>query len=172
MVAAMITPDHCRAFARYNRWQNRSIYAAAGTLSDAERRQDRGAFFGSIHATLSHLLWGDTVWMSRFDGWDPPGGAIRDSVGLEPDWDRLCARREETDARILDWAGRVDPAWLMADTTWYSGALGREVTKPAGYCVAHFFNHQTHHRGQVHAMLTAAGARPGDTDLFAMPADA
>ncbi len=172
MVRPMITPDHCRTFARYNRWQNRSIYGAAATLSEAERRQERGAFFGSIHATLSHLLWGDTVWMSRFDGWEKPQGAIRDSTGFAPDWDDLCARREAADARILDWAGRVDPAWLASDATWFSGALGREVTKNAGLCVAHFFNHQTHHRGQVHAMLTAAGARPGDTDLFAMPDEA
>jgi uncharacterized damage-inducible protein DinB len=168
----MITPEYCRQMARYNAWQNRSLYAASEAIGEDARRQDRGAFFGSIHATLSHLLWGDTVWMSRFDGWEKPEGGIPQSVGFEPDWDKLCARREETDARISDWATRVDPSWLMADTTWYSGALGRNVTKAAGYCVAHFFNHQTHHRGQVHAMLTAAGARPGDTDLFAMPDDA
>jgi uncharacterized damage-inducible protein DinB len=168
----MITPAACLTFARYNRWQNRSIYDAASTLSDEERRRDRGAFFGSIHATLSHLMWGDTVWMSRFDGWEKPAGAIRDSVGFVADWDALRARRAAADARIVDWAGRVDPAWLASDATWYSGALGREVTKNAGLCVAHFFNHQTHHRGQVHAMLTAAGARPADTDLFAMPDEA
>ena len=165
----MITPDWCRLMAAYNAEMNRRIYAAADTLDDAARRADRGAFWGSIHGTLSHLLWGDTTWMSRFDGWEKPAGAIRESMHLEPDWDRLRARREEADARILDWARRVEPAWLASEATWYSGALGRDVTKPAGLCVAHFFNHQTHHRGQVHAMLTAAGARPGDTDLFAMP---
>ena len=165
----MMTPELCAAMARYNAWQNANLYGAAEGLSDAERRRDRGAFFGSIHATLSHLLWGDSVWMSRFDGWDKPDVAIRDSAAFEPDWERLRARRTEADARIADWAGRVDPAWLGSDATWYSGALGREVTKNAGLCVAHFFSHQTHHRGQVHAMLTAAGVRPGDTDLFAMP---
>jgi uncharacterized damage-inducible protein DinB len=168
----MMTPDLCQAFARYNAWQNASIYGAAATLSEAERRRDRGAFFGSIHATLSHLLWGDTVWMSRFDDWDRPEVGIAGSVDFEPDWARLVQRRGEADARIRDWAGRVTPEWFAGDRTWYSGVLGRDVTKPAGYCVAHFFNHQTHHRGQVHAMLTAAGARPGDTDLFAMPDDA
>ena len=167
-----MTPELCRTMARYNAWQNANLYDAASQLSDDDRRRDRGAFFGSIHATLSHLLWGDTIWMSRFDGWEKPRGAIRDSVDLEPDWDRLRTLRKEADARILDWAGRVDPDWLGSDATWYSGALGREVTKPVGLCVAHFFNHQTHHRGQVHALLTAAGARPGDTDLFAMPDDA
>jgi uncharacterized damage-inducible protein DinB len=158
--------------ARYNAWQNANLYGAAAGLSDAERRRDRGAFFGSIHATLSHLLWGDTVWMSRFDGWEKPEGGISGSAEFEGDWDRLAERRREADARIRDWAGRVTPGWLASELTFYSGVLGREVSTPAALCAVHFFNHQTHHRGQVHAMLTAAGARPGDTDLFVMPADA
>jgi uncharacterized damage-inducible protein DinB len=165
----MMTPELCATMARYNAWQNANLYGAAGHLTDEARRLERGAFFGSIHATLSHVLWGDTVWMSRFDGWERPEVAIRDSAGFEPDWDRLGARREEADARIVGWSLRVEPDWLAGDLTWFSGALGREITRSAGLCVAHFFNHQTHHRGQVHAMLTAAGARPGDTDLFAMP---
>jgi uncharacterized damage-inducible protein DinB len=168
----LMTTELCRTLARYNAWQNASLYGAASGLADAERRRDRGAFFGSIHATLAHLLWGDTMWMSRFDGWEPPAGGIPDSVRFEDGWERLADRRRTADARIRDWAERVEQGWLAADMTWYSGALGREVTKGAGLCVAHFFNHQTHHRGQVHAMLTAAGARPGATDLFAMPDDA
>lgn len=165
----MITPDYVRTMARYNRWQNRSLYGAAATLSDTARRQGRGAFFGSIHETLSHLLWGDSMWMSRFDGWDRPDVGIPGSAGWVADWDDLVARRVEADARILGWAGRTTDAGLGGPLRWYSGALGREVEKPFALCVAHFFNHQTHHRGQVHAMLTAAGARPGDTDLFVMP---
>ncbi len=73
--------------------------------------------------------------------------------------------RAEADRRITDWAGRVTPDWLLGDLTWFSGALGKEMSKPTGLLVVHFFNHQTHHRGQVHAMLTAAGERTGDTDL-------
>jgi uncharacterized damage-inducible protein DinB len=165
----MITPDYVRTMARYNRWQNRNLIGAAATLSDAARREARGAFFGSIHETLSHLLWGDTMWMSRFDGWDRPDVGIPGSAGWVADWDELVARRDEADARILDWAGRLTDADLAGPLRWYSGALGREIEKPCALCVAHFFNHQTHHRGQVHAMLTAAGTRPGDTDLFVMP---
>lgn len=164
-----MTPELCRTMARYNAWQNANLFGAAAELPDAERRRDRGAFFGSIHATLSHLLWGDTMWMSRFDGWERPEVGIAGSVAFAGEWEVLVARRAEADARIRDWAGRVAPDWLASELRWHSGALGREVTKSAGLCVAHFFNHQTHHRGQVHAMLTAAGARPGDTDLFAMP---
>lgn len=167
----MIDPGYVHLMARYNRWQNSNLYGAADALSEDARRADRGAFFGSIHATLSHLLWGDTMWMSRFDGWDAPGGGIAGSVAWVSDWEALKEGRAKADRRIVDWAGRVSGEALDADLSWHSGALGRDVSKPMGLCVAHFFNHQTHHRGQVHAMLTAAGAEPGDTDLFIMPDD-
>lgn len=165
----MISPDWCRTMARYNSWQNENIVSAAETLDDAARRADRGAFFGSIAGTLSHLLWADLVWMSRFDGGEPPPGRIKDSPALFPDWGAFLERRRATDRRILDWAARLEEGDLDGALSWFSGALGREVTRPRAICVAHMFNHQTHHRGQVHAMLTAAGARPGDTDLFVMP---
>lgn len=165
----MIDSGFVRLMARYNAWQNRNLYETAATIGDAARRADRGAFFGSIHGTFSHLLWGDTMWMSRFDGWDKPGCGISESAGWVPDWDDLRARRDEADAAIRDWAGRVSDAALAGELRWYSGVLQRDVEKPYALCVTHFFNHQTHHRGQVHAMLTAAGARPGDTDLFIMP---
>lgn len=165
----MITPEYMRLMARYNAWQNRSLYGAADGLDDAARRLDRGAFFGSIHNTLSHILWGDTIWMSRFDGWEPPELAISESGRFVLDWDALKARRLAADARILDWAGRAGPADLAGDLRWYSAAIGREFTRPRALLVMQLFNHQTHHRGQVHAMLTAAGARPEDTDIPFMP---
>ncbi len=165
----MITAAFVRTMARYNRWQNDSLYTAAASLDDVERRRDRGAFFGSIHGTLSHLLWGDTIWMSRFDGWVAPEVSIPGSADWVNDWATLAARRAEADAKILEWSDRVTDAHLSGDLAWFSGALGRDVTRPMAVCVTHFFNHQTHHRGQVHAMLTAAGTRPDATDLFAMP---
>ena len=64
----MITPAWVRAMAAYNAEMNRRLYRAAETLADSARRAERGAFFGSIQGTLCHLLWGDTAWMSRFDG--------------------------------------------------------------------------------------------------------
>ena len=82
------------------------------------------------------------------------------------DWSELRVQRFATDEQIVLWAEQVDAAWLASDLTWFSGAARQEVTKPVGFLVTHFFNHQTHHRGQVHAMLTAAGAKPDDTDLF------
>lgn len=165
----IVTPGYCALMARYNTWQNRSLVAAAGTLDAPARAADRGAFFGSIRGTLSHLLWADLLWMSRFDGGPRPAGGIAESADLFPDWDALTRERAATDRCILGWADRLGPEALEGVLTWRSGALGREVSRPVGLCVAHFFNHQTHHRGQVHAMLTAAGAAPADTDLFIMP---
>lgn len=168
----MITPAYVGTLARYNRWQNESLYRAAATLSDTERCADRGAFFGSIHGTLNHILWGDQIWMSRFAGTPPPRvGTIKDSVALCSTWSDLVAERESFDETIVAWSEQVDEAWLDGTLTWYSGAMGRELTKPRGLLVVHMFNHQTHHRGQVHALLTSCGARPDATDIAFMDRD-
>jgi uncharacterized damage-inducible protein DinB len=165
----MISVDHVRRFAAYNAWMNGKVYSAAAGLSDEARRTDRGAFFGSIHGTLNHLLWGDQMWMSRFAGTPKPAATIRESRNLIGDFGELRAGRERFDAVIVDWAARLDPDWLVGDLTWFSGAAGREVTKPKWLLVTHMFNHQTHHRGQVHCLLTQCGVDPGDTDLPFMP---
>ncbi|CAH0219935.1 DinB family protein [Roseomonas sp. CECT 9278] len=161
----MVSPAWCRMMAAYNAEMNRRLYAAADTLDDALRRADGGAFWGSIHGTLSHLLWGDTIWMSRFDGWDPPPVAMQDSPRMVADWPALRAARVAADARIAAWAEGLTDQRLAASLTWFSGISGREVTMPLWVLVGHVFNHQTHHRGQAHALITRAGARPGDTDL-------
>jgi uncharacterized damage-inducible protein DinB len=165
----MIDVGYVQRMARYNRWQNENLYGVADTLSDAERNRPRGAFFGSIHATLSHLLWGDRAWMSRFAGTPRPEGGIPGSVSLYPDWDVLKRERTAFDAVIIDWADRLDPAWLTDDLTWYSLAAKAQLAKPKWLLVTHMFNHQTHHRGQVHCLLTQAGGKPADTDLTFMP---
>lgn len=162
----MIDPAYVRTLARYNAWQNDNLYGAAAGLDDAARRQPRGAFFGSIHGTLCHLLWADRIWLHRFAGTPKPAGGIKESHLLVEGWDDLVAARRDLDAAIAGWAADLSADWLAADLTWFSGAVGREMRKPAWFLVTHMLNHQTHHRGQVHAMLTAAGARPGDTDLM------
>ena len=162
----MITPGHVRAMAEYNRWQNENLYGAAEGLDDRARKAPRGAWFGSIHATLNHILYGDQIWMSRFAGTPKPkASSIPDSVGMYEAWDDLKRERTAFDQVIIDWADRLDPAGLAGDLTWLSGAVGRELTSPRWLLVTHMFNHQTHHRGQVHCMLTQAGVRPGSTDL-------
>jgi len=162
----MIDTAYVSRMARYNRWQNQNLYGVADTLSDDARRRECGAFFGSIHKTLSHLLWGDRIWMSRFTPSVPaPEGGIPTSASLYPDWAALKRGRSDCDAAIIGWAETLDPAWLDGDLTWYSGAAKRELSKPKWLLVTHMFNHQTHHRGQVHCMLTQAGGKPSDTDL-------
>ena len=137
-----------------------------------ERKEMRGAFFGSIHGTLNHLLWGDQIWMSRFAG-TPRANIHCRAVGR---WQlrRLgltsnvnAPLRRCRDQRL----GRPNTdGWLVTgDLTWYSGTAKRDITKPRWLLVTHMFNHQTHHRGQVHCMLTQAGAKPDDTDITLLP---
>jgi uncharacterized damage-inducible protein DinB len=161
----MIEAAYVQRMARYNRWQNASLYGAADVLSDDERRRECGAFFGSVHKTLSHLLWADRMWMSRFTDVPKPQGGIPESATHYPEWEGLKRERAAFDETIVQWADGLDPDWLAGDLTWYSGAVKRDLTKPKWLLVAHMFNHQTHHRGQVHCMLTQAGGRPQATDL-------
>ncbi len=171
----MITPGWVRLMAAYNSEMNRRLYAAGDRLADEQRHAERGAFFGSLHATLSHLVWADHMWMSRFYGWERPRGGIQDSATLHPEWEGLRAARFDTDARLETWAARVDPAWLGGRLTWVSSSGGREFTRDTALVVTHMFNHQTHHRGQAHALITGFGEETGATDLpfvldFASPA--
>ncbi|WP_010141784.1 DinB family protein [Oceanicola sp. S124] len=165
----MISPDYCRRMARYNAWQNRQMGNAMAGLSPAELTRDRGAFFGSILGTANHLIWGDATWLSRFAGTPKPVGGIKESPAMFATLAEWQAERFRLDGHVQEWAESLGSLDLTGDLRWYSGAAGREVSKPLGLLVMHFFNHQTHHRGQIHAMLTAAGATPGDTDLFLMP---
>jgi uncharacterized damage-inducible protein DinB len=98
-----MTSDHFQVLARYNRWMNEKFYAVAAELTDEERKQDRGAFFKSIHATLNHILLADRVWMGRFtgavleDGWMGPGGIRSLDQELYSDFEQLRRERTKTD---------------------------------------------------------------------------
>jgi len=162
----MISTQYVVLMAAYTEWQNRNLYGAADTLTDEARFAERGAFFGSIHATLNHLLWGDQLWMHRLAGTRAPNKPdIPGSVSIHADWQALKSDRFTTDAAILDWSRRVTDTDLEGDLSWFSGAIDAEVSRPRWVLVVQLFNHGTHHRGQVHAMLTAAGAKPDDTDV-------
>ena len=162
----MITPAFVLTMAAYNAEMNRRVYGAAASLSEAQRRADGGAFWGSIQGTLCHLLWADQVWMSRLDGWDKPDLPLDRSAGfLDGPFDVMTAARIGMDERLLGWAERVDDDWLAGELVWFSGATQRQQTRPRALVVMHLFNHQTHHRGQAHALLTRAGAQTGATDL-------
>ncbi|MCV6586484.1 MAG: DinB family protein [Marinibacterium sp.] len=165
----MITAAYAQTMARYNRWQNQQLADCMAPLPDAALTQDRGAFFGSILGTLCHLWWGDGMWLSRFGAGDPPGGGIDHSTDLfssRSDWQ---VARAKMDARIMAWADGLLDADLAGDLTWYSAAAEAEFTQPVAPLVVHVFNHQTHHRGQVHKMLTEAGVKAPVSDLPFLP---
>lgn len=165
----MLDPGHVLAMARYNAWQNRMMKQAFEALGDAALRAGRGAHFGSIFATANHVLWGDRTWMHRIAGWEAPGTGIPQSVELTPTPAVWSAERYRADARLLLWAETLHGVDLQGPLRWFSGALGRDVEKPLALCVAHMFNHQTHHRGQIHAMVTGAGGTGWVSDLPFMP---
>ncbi|WP_120502134.1 DinB family protein [Roseovarius sp. EL26] len=165
----MPNKDYAITMARYNLWQNEVLLAAADELSEAQRQQDTGLFFGSIQQTLSHLFWGDLIWMSRFADTPAPEVGIPDSVNLIEDWKTYVIERKAFDQTILEWAKNVSEAWFDGDLSWFSGAIGRDITKPKKTLVIQLFNHQTHHRGQVHGALTGFGVKTDNTDVPFMP---
>lgn len=165
----MISTAYCRHMAEYNRWQNASLIAAADPLSPETRWQDRGAFFNSIAATFNHLLWADALMLERLKGNARPQEQITHSLVEPSDWSEFKTLRLQRDAEITLWARPLSEADLEGSTAWYPPDGTPRIEMKTSLCVLQLFNHQTHHRGQIHAMLTAAGARPGPTDLVAMP---
>lgn len=162
----MIETGYVREMARYNAWQNKQVFDFIKVLPEAELTKDRGAFFGSILATLNHLLWGDTIWMSRFDpSIEPPDVGIPESTTWTANAGDWSAARFRMDGKIKSWADRIHNVDLQGELTWYSGATGKTQTKPLIICIIQLFNHQTHHRGQVHAMLTALGSKAPVSDI-------
>ena len=141
---------HIGMLARYNRLANERLYASCAELDDAARRQDRGAFFRSIHGTLNHIMIGDRIWMARFEG------GIVASTGLDAilhdDFDELHAARIAEDARIEAFMAGLDVDALRG-TLAYISHEGHPFEDPMAVLLPHFFNHQTHHRGQITAML-------------------
>src|SRR5437868_13211799 len=135
----MITPEFMHTMAAYNAEMNRRVYDAAARLSAEERGRNRGAFWGSIHGTLSHILWADSTWMTRFDNWEKLSAGIKESDALHQDFFTLSNARAEADRRISDWAGRVKPEWLQGELAWVSAVLGKEIRKPKTLLVTHFF---------------------------------
>jgi uncharacterized damage-inducible protein DinB len=162
--------------AQYNHGMNRRLYQCAGRLAPAQIVADRGAFFGSILGTLNHLAVGDTLWLHRFARHRLGSPALEDLTlfpgpsslrqVLAQDLASLDAHRQALDVLIDRWAGELS-AEHMAATLSYQNMAGVLYHKNFGALVQHFFNHQTHHRGQVTALLLQAGVDPGVTDLLA-----
>jgi len=165
---AMITAKYVTSFANYNQWQNINTIEAAEELTKEQRQRDVGAFFGSIQGTLSHLLWGDSIWLDRLTHTPYKASPLDDSGSAWTDWKEYKIARKAMDQKYIRWAETVKDNWLN-ETLTYTTARGIEVTKPVNLLVTHIFNHQTHHRGQVHCLLTQFGVATKDTDILLLP---
>lgn len=156
---------HFDTFARYNAWANGRLYEAAAGLSDAEYRSDRGALFRSMHGTLNHLLVTDRVWMQRITGTGDAPDRL-DAILFE-ELPALRAAREVEDRRIVEHVGGLSEADLAGVIRYRRVTTPEVFEQPLAPALAHLFNHQTHHRGQAHAILTGLG-KPGPVlDLLA-----
>lgn len=154
---------HFQMFAAYNQWANSLLYKAARQLPDEDYRLDRGAFFKSVHGTLNHILVADRIWMKRFTGdGDAPS---RLDVILCDDLEKLSIEREREDRRIVDWLTHIDVKALSGRFTYTAIVDMRTISQRIAPALAHFFNHQTHHRGQAHALLTGFGLEGPVLDL-------
>ena len=162
--------------ARYNGWMNEKIYGAASRLPEEQVRTDRGAFFGSLAGTLHHLVLGDTIWLQRFAAHPVRYGSL-DKVrilpaptslsGEPPPLPQLWERRQVLDAVIGEWIHELHDEHLD-QTLRYRRINGEAGAKRFGSVILHFFNHQTHHRGQATTLLSQCGVDVGPTDLLVL----
>ena len=156
--------DHYTSFAGYNAWANQRLYAAAAQLTDAEYRADRGAFFKSMHGTLNHLLTTDRIWMKRFTGQGEAPERL-DAI-LHQDLAGLSAARQAEDRRIVTWIAGLDEAALKGVIRYRRVSTPDEFVQPLMPALDHWFNHQTHHRGQAHMILTSLDKTAPELDLL------
>ena len=140
-------------FAGYNAWCNERLYDAAATVTDADYRADRGAFFKSLHGTLNHLLVGDRIWMRRFTGVGEQPASL-DAI-LFDDFEALRAARRSQDTLITRYIDRLSGDDLNGTLRYRTVVNPQNIEQPLAPALDHFFNHQTHHRGQAHALLSS-----------------
>ncbi len=154
---------HFMMFAAYNRWANTRIYDAAADFTDDEFRRDVGAAFGSMMGTLNHVLVADRIWMKRFTG-DGDAPTQLDTI-LHKDLPELRAAREAEDRRISGWVENLGAEDLAGRFTYITVTDMRTISQRLSPALGHFFNHQTHHRGQAHTILTMLGRQSVVLDL-------
>lgn len=156
--------QHFRMFAAYNAWANAQLYDAAHDLSDEEFNRDTGAFFRSMLATLNHILVADRIWMKRFTG-EGQAPATLDTI-LFSNFAKLRAAREAEDRRIADYIEGLTEKAFAGRFTYMTVTDMRTVSQRLAPALAHLFNHQTHHRGQAHMILTSLGKPSLTLDLI------
>jgi uncharacterized damage-inducible protein DinB len=155
---------HLRRMARYNRWANRRLYAACAALPAAEYHKPRPAFFGSIHGTLNHLLIGDRIWVARIEGRPNPKVRLDDQPC--PSLETLEVERAAEDERMIRLVdGYPDDAAVGRSVRYRMITQPDEVEMSLHLCWLNLFNHETHHRGQVHDQLSQTRVAPPPLDL-------
>lgn len=154
---------HFSMFAAYNRWANGRIYAAASDLLDEEFNRGVGAAFGSMMGTLNHMLVADRIWMKRFTG-EGDAPAELDAI-VHRGLPALRVAREAEDERIVAWVESLTPEGIAGRFTYITVTDMRTVSQRVSPALGHFFNHQTHHRGQAHMILTVLGRPSVPLDL-------
>lgn len=176
----MSLKNHFELLAAYNQWMNSKVYEAARHLSATDLAKDRGAFFGSILGTLNHILVGDTIWLKRFATHPSCLNSLREVADLQnpvsldqmlfDDLGGLSEQRIWLDRQIINWIEDLSEDDLDVVLS-YHNSKGTPANKRYSSLVIHFFNHQTHHRGQVSTLLSQAGVDVGVTDLLALISD-
>lgn len=171
----MSLKNHFDLLATYNQWMNSKVYEAAGHLSATDLSIDRGAFFGSILGTLNHILVADTIWLKRFATHPSCLNSLREVADLQnptsldqllfDDLGSLSEQRTWLDRLIINWIAELSESDLDFVLS-YHDIKGAPANKRYSSLVLHFFNHQTHHRGQVSTLLSQAGEDIGVTDLL------
>jgi len=142
-----------RMFAGYNAWCNERLFAATARVADADYRANRGAFFKSLHGTLNHLLVGDRIWMRRFTGQGETPPSL-DAI-LYEDFAQLHSARRAEDERIRGYIAALSDDDLAKTIRYRTVVNPQDIEQHLAPALDHFFNHQTHHRGQAHALLSA-----------------
>lgn len=171
----MISRDYAMQMAAYNRWMNEQLYACVAQLAPTEQHAERGAFFGSLHGTLNHILLGDTLWLQRFAQHPAAFPALQPLTTLPrpvhlrqqlaDNFDELQRQRRALDDIIEQWCAQLTPA-ALAQPLCYHSLQNQPACKDFAALIVHFFNHQTHHRGQASTLLSQLGVDIGATDLL------
>ncbi len=154
-----------KMFAAYNRWANELVYAAAADLPKDAFEKDVGAFFKSMKGTLNHVLVADRIWLQRYTGAGDAPGRLDET--LFEDFAPLRDARMAEDQRIIDWIDRLSEAHIRGTFTYTPITKPQNpVTQRLSPALSHFFNHQTHHRGHAHMILTVLGREAPSMDLI------
>ena len=158
----MAVNEHFPMLAFYNRIANERLYESCAQLSDAEYHSQRKGSLGGIHALLNHMLLADRIWMSRFRGEGKTTPNL--ATVLYDDFAQLRLARGQEDLSMEEFFASASQS-LPETTISYTNSKGRHCTDRVLNGILHMFNHQTHHRGQVHVMLSQAGVQPPSLDM-------